>query len=312
MISRALAEGFRGALADGLHPAAWLWIELEPTLVDVNVHPAKREVRFHRPIDVRDAILEAVAAGLRPPAPVVTRRVEPSAIELFASEAVEIAPVIASFQAPQPQLVDWQAPITPEAVLPLPKSTGPAFRVIGMLQQRYAVLESEDGLVLFDPKAARERIFYEQLLNHGDGVLDTQGLLVPVLLELDPRDLELVLRERSALEDAGIEVEAFGGNTLQIRSLPACLAVEDPRAFLGALMDELLHDPAPGARFALDRLARMLAKKAAALVLPRLAETQPLLAELFACELPYCAADGRPTLTEFSMKELDRRFGISK
>jgi DNA mismatch repair protein MutL len=310
VISRALAEGFRGALADGLHPAAWLWIELEPTLVDVNVHPAKREVRFHRPIDVRDVILEAVAAGLRPPAPVVTRRVEPSAIELFASEAVEIAPVIASFQAPQPQLVDWQAPITPEAVLP--KSTGPAFRVIGMLQQRYAVLESEDGLVLFDPKAARERIFYEQLLNHGDGVLDTQGLLVPVLLELDPRDLELVLRERSALEDAGIEVEAFGGNTLQIRSLPACLAVEDPRAFLGALMDELLHDPAPGARFALDRLARMLAKKAAALVLPRLAETQPLLAELFTCELPYCAADGRPTLTEFSMKELDRRFGISK
>ena len=312
VISRALAEGFRGALADGLHPAAWLWIELEPTLVDVNVHPAKREVRFHRPIDVRDVILEAVAAGLRPPAPVVTRRVEPSAIELFASEAVEIVPVIASFQAPQPQLVDWQAPTTPEVVLPLPKSTGPMFRVIGMLQQRYAVLESEDGLVLFDPKAARERIFYEQLLNHGDGVLDTQGLLVPVLLELDPRDLELVLRERSALEDAGIEVEAFGGNTLQIRSLPACLAVEDPRAFLGALMDELLHDPAPGARFALDRLARMLAKKAAALVLPRLAETQPLLAELFACELPYCAADGRPTLTEFSMKELDRRFGISK
>ena len=312
VISRALAEGFRGALADGLHPAAWLWIELEPTLVDVNVHPAKREVRFHRPIDVRDVILEAVAAGLRPPAPVVTRRVEPSAIELFASAAVEIAPVIASFQAPQPQLVDWQAPTTPEAVSPLPKSAGPAFRVIGMVQQRYAVLESEDGLVLFDPKAARERIFYEQLLNHGEGVLDTQGLLVPVLLELDPRDLDLVLRERSALEDAGIEVEAFGGNTLQIRSLPACLTVEDPRAFLGALMDELLHDPAPGARFALDRLARILAKKAAALVLPRLAETQPLLAELFACELPYCAADGRPTLTEFSMKELDRRFGISK
>jgi DNA mismatch repair protein MutL len=317
VISRALAEGFRGALADGLHPAAWLWIELEPTLVDVNVHPAKREVRFHRPIDVRDAILEAVSAGLRPPAPLLPRRVEPSAIELFASEAVEIAPVIASFQAPQPQLVEWQPaqasePVVVAAEPPPSKNTGPAFRVIGMLHHRYTVLESEDGLVLFDPKAARERIFYEQLLNHGHGVLDTQGLLVPVLLELDPRDLDLVLRERSALEDAGIEVEAFGGNTLQIRSLPACLAIEDPRSFLGALMDELLHDPAPGARFALDRLARMLAKKAAALVLPRLVETQPLLAELFTCELPYCAADGRPTLTEFSMKELDRRFGISK
>ena len=63
VISRALAEGFRGAVSDGMYPAAWLWIDLEPTLVDVNVHPAKREVRFHRPVDVRDAILEAVSVG---------------------------------------------------------------------------------------------------------------------------------------------------------------------------------------------------------------------------------------------------------
>ncbi len=166
--------------------------------------------------------------------------------------------------------------------------------------------------MLFDPKAAKERIFYEKLLNHGDGGLETQGLLVPVLLELDPRDLDLVLRERMALQEAGIEVEAFGGNTLQIHSLPACLPVEDPRPFLGALMDELLHDSSPGARFAIDRLARVLAKSTSALVTPRLAETRPLLAELFACELPYCASDGRPTLTEFSMKELDRRLGIAR
>jgi DNA mismatch repair protein MutL len=77
-------------------------------------------------------------------------------------------------------------------------------------------------------------------------------------------------------------------------------------------MDELLHDAAPGARFALDRLAKVLAKKASALVVPRFSEARSLLAELFLCELPYCAADGRPTLTEFSMKELDRRFGIGK
>ena len=72
VISRALAEGFRGAVSDGQHPAAWLWIDLEPALVDVNVHPAKREVRFHRPLDVRETILEAVLEGLRPPAPVVS------------------------------------------------------------------------------------------------------------------------------------------------------------------------------------------------------------------------------------------------
>jgi DNA mismatch repair protein MutL len=173
-------------------------------------------------------------------------------------------------------------------------------------------MESESGLVLFDPKAAWERIYYEKILNHGEGGLETQGLLVPVLLELDPRDLDLVLRERMALQDSGIEVEAFGGNTLQIRSLPACLAVSDPRPFLGALLDELLHDSAPGARFAVERLARILAKRASLLVIPKLSETQSLLTDLFACELPYCAADGRPTLTECGMRELDRRFGGGK
>ncbi len=312
VISRALAEGFRGALADGLHPAAWLWIELEPTLVDVNVHPAKREVRFHRPLDVRDVILEAVAAGLKPPAPVVA--VRPS-LEMLAREAVEVAPAVVRFHAPQPLFPDFResvAPATQEEVV-VPVGGGvPEFRVVGMLHQRFVILESGDGLVLFDPKAARERIFFEKLTRHDGGVLETQGLLVPVLLELDPRDLDLVLRERMALQEAGIEVEAFGGNTLQIRSLPTCLPVDDPRPFLGALMDELLHESTPGARFALDRLARVLAKRASALVSPKLEETRPLLAELFACELPYCAADGRPTLTEFGMRELERRFGISR
>jgi DNA mismatch repair protein MutL len=297
VISRALAEGFRGAISDGMYPAAWLWIDLEPTLVDVNVHPAKREVRFHRPVDVRDTILEAVAVGLRPAVPVLTRTER--------AATVEILPAVVKFHAPQTNL-----PELVEEVTPLPAAGGaPIFRLVGMLHQRFILLEGEDGLVLFDPKAAKERIYFEKIMHHGDGVLETQGLLVPVLLELDPRDLDLVLRERMALQDAGIEVEAFGGNTLQICSIPACLPVADPRSFLGALMDELLHDSAPGARFALDRLARVLAKKAASLVIPKLGETVPLLAELFTCELPYCAADGRPTLTEFSMKELERRFG---
>jgi len=303
VISRALAEGFRGALADGLHPAAWLWLDLEPTLVDVNVHPAKREVRFHRPLDVREAILEAVSEGLRPPAPTPPALVE-----------TPTRPLPPVFHAPQPMLETWVKPAPPATVETPPAPGGPApdFRILGMLRQRFVVLESDDGLVLFDPKAAKERIFYETLQRQRDGSPAAQGLLVPVLLEMDPRDLDLLLRERAALADAGIELESFGGNTVQIRSLPACLGIEDPRGFMGGLLDEMLHDPVSGARFTRERLARMLAKRAAALVLPKLAETQPLLAELFACELPYCAADGRPTLTEFGMRELERRFGIVK
>lgn len=321
VISRALAEGFRGAVTDGMHPAAWLWLDLEPTLVDVNVHPAKREVRFHRPLDVRDAILEAVMGGLKPPAPsmpIVPSHVETMPPAALRPEAPVPLPVASGFHAPQAVLPSWEDLISVSGEVELQEAESvqggeaPDFRIIGMLQNRFVIMESADGLVLFDPKAAKERIFYESLMRQRDGGPAAQGLLVPVLLELDPRDLDLLLRERIALADAGIEVEAFGGNTVQIRTLPACLGIENPRSFLGAILDELLHDPFSGARFALDRLARILAKRAAALVEPRLIEARPLLVELFTCELPYCTADGRPTLTEFGMRELERRFGLAK
>ncbi|MEI6606222.1 MAG: DNA mismatch repair endonuclease MutL [Verrucomicrobiota bacterium] len=350
VIARALAEGFRGALADGMYPAAWLWIDLEPSLVDVNVHPAKREVRFHRPIDVRETILAAVLAGLKPPSPPPLRRVEPER-----GPAVGAAHIARQSQndghGPSPQQNDghgqpsqdaaptvarpWQSRVQRELLLvpassataaatdhelevagEVPPNPGdasaPLFRVMGLLHHRLVVMESEDGMVVFDPKAARERIYYEKLLNQRSGMLETQSLLVPVLLELDPRDLDLVLRERMALAEAGIEVEAFGGNTLQVRCLPACLPVDDPRAFLGALMDELLHEAAPGMRFAFERMARLLARRAAALVSPKLAEVELLLADLFTCELPYCTPAGRPTLSEFAMSELERRFGAGR
>jgi DNA mismatch repair protein MutL len=323
VISRALAEGFRGAVAEGLHPAAWLWLDLEPMLVDVNVHPAKREVRFHRPHAVRDAILEAVMLGLRPSAVVPPKRPElsngPAACAVVSAAAPVVAPVMTGLRVPQALLPAWQAGASAAATLPraevvsAPGGGAPEFRILGLLLWRFVVLESADGLVLFDPRAAKERIFYESLLRERQGAPASQGLLVPVLLEMDPRDLDLLLRERLALAEAGIEVESFGGNTVQIRALPTCLGVDDARSFLAVVLDELLHDPVTGAaRFAYERLARVLAKRAAILVEPRLAEAHSLLAELFACELPYCTPDGRPTLTEFGMRELDRRFGIAR
>jgi DNA mismatch repair protein MutL len=325
VISRALAEGFKGALSEGLHPAAWLWIDLEPALVDVNVHPAKREVRFHRPLDVRDAILEAVSAGLRPAAPpvavpaavlpVAAPWVAPAALPPLSAAAVpeRSGDATKSFPARpvEPLLpLELAAPMVPD---PISAAGGaPDFRVIGLLHGRWVLLESEDGLVLFDPAAARDRILYEALLRGREGGLETQGLLIPVMLELDPRDLDLVLRERAALEKAGLEVEPFGGNTLRLLSLPACLPVEDPREFVAALMDDLLEGGSPSSRFAFDRLARVLARRAAMGIRAHLSEAQALLAELFTCDLPYCTADGRPTLSEISLKEIDRRFGNSR
>ena len=301
-VTKGLAEGFRGNLQEGLHPAAWLWLDIEPKLVDVNVHPAKREVRFHRPYEVRDLIAATVAECLRPAPKVAPPQTNPPEAK---GDETGSRPV---FHQVQPEMELAHDP--QESATYVRKS--PDFRIIGMLQERYVIMESGDGLVLFDPKAARERVVFEQLAKGRSAGMETQNLLVPLLFELDPRDLDLLLREKMALMEAGIEIEAFGGNTLQIRSLPACIGLDDPKELLDGMLEELLHGTIAAGRFAFERVARIMANKAAQRVIPRLGEATALLEELFHCDLPYCAADGRPTLTEYNRKDIDRRFGIGR
>ena len=330
-ISRGLAEGFRGALADGLHPAAWLWIDMEPSLVDVNVHPAKREIRLHRPHELRDVLTEAVREGLakaeaakRPvfkaapvmPAPV--RQVDERPVFHGPSREAQEPSIPRAASAPREwpasvpvqRMFEVMAPAAPVAVPEVEEeSKAPPFRYVGTLHDRFAILESEDGLVLLDPRAARERILYERWLHDADGRgVESQTLLVPVLLEPGPRECELALRHRDEFAKAGIELEDFGSGTLRVGSLPDFLKLSDVRSFLAGLIDELAGGQLPGSRVAFDLLAKLLARRAALAESPRPHEALRLLGILFRCELPYCAPDGRPTLTEFSMRELERRF----
>lgn len=326
-ISRGIIEGFRGGLGEGLHPAAWLWIEIEPELVDVNVHPAKREIRLHRPHELREAVAEAVREGLGAgegrTASDRGRAVEHVAGTKGSANFVPLgSQPTAQRSWPKPAAVESQ-------VLPLEapgeetrggQSEWPSiefppsakrFRHIGELLGRYAILESEDGLVLLDPKAARERILYERWLSgNRETAVESQALLVPLLLEPGPREAELLLRHREMFGDAGFELEDFGGGTVRVAAVPDFLKSEDPAAFLIEVVDDLAAGARPTARFAFDRLAKVLARRAAIQEAARPEEAEALLEQLFRCELPYCGADGRPTLTEFSLRELGKRFSV--
>jgi DNA mismatch repair protein MutL len=202
------------------------------------------------------------------------------------------------------------SPATPLVeIAPEVLASHPAFRFIGTLHGRFAILESADGLVLMDPRAARERILYERWLALADGSgVESQLLLVPLLLEPGPREAELALRQREAFSRAGIEVGDFGSGTLRIGSMPAFLSLGDPRPFLMGLIDDLAEGISPGAKPAFEHFAKIIARRAAIAESPKPAEAAGLLPILFACDLPYCAPDGRPTLTEFSLRELERRF----
>jgi DNA mismatch repair protein MutL len=327
-IARGLSEGFKGGLMEGLHPAAWLWIEMEAALVDVNVHPAKREVRFHRSHEVREGIAAAVAQALHqqqrrshapPSAEVPAKQGQvrsffppPIAEEKPLSSQPPPAPAIA-IPAWMPQATQQEIPLPPQEntpPAPVQSTRGAAsFRWLGLLHQRFGLLESHDGLVIFDPRAARERIVYERILQAQKHGIESQGLLVPLLIDLDPREIDVVLRNQEGFATAGLELGDFGGGTLQVRSLPAFLHLTDPMAFVHEVVDDLLAGGTGGARLAYDKLARCLARRAGLQEIISADRAKELLEELFTCDLPYCGADGRPTLSEFSLRELDRRMG---
>lgn len=334
-ISRALRDGYRGAIVDGSHPAAWLWLDMDPGLVDVNVHPAKKEVRFHRPHEIRMLVADAVVQALRAQA-------KPVGLPQRAPDD-DFSPVqgkteVASAESPGPQApmtretgVSQGAPASTErrpASFPYKVQSqqeledasgaklyeGPNFNVIGPLHDRYIVLEGDEGAVLLDPVAARERITYEELLaavNADGGVISSQGLLVPELLELEAVDADLVIRHADHFADAGIQVESFGGNTVTVSSIPSFVKVSDVRGFLIELVDEL-HATAgtrKGKAVAYESFAQGVARRVGKREPCSIDHTDTLLASLFSCDLPYCTPDGRPTLIHISLNELDRKFG---
>ncbi len=316
LVFRALEEVCRGVLPEGRFPGAWLWLEMDPRLVDVNVHPAKREVRFHREGELRSLVAEAVGTALRVPKqrPVVVGRGVESLPETVEAVRPEVGVVEQKFERMGPAeswTVESQPEFPREAEEVVAKA--PSFRVVGSVCGEYVVLEAHDGLVLLDPAAARERILYERFLRGAaEGRAESQGLLVPVLLELDARDADAVLSNVDNFAEAGMEVESFGGVTVQLRALPALLADADPKALLLDLVDEMVDGVGKvGKRLTFERFAERLAAVGARGEKCRGEAARALLEELFACDLPYCSPGGRPTLVQISLSELARKFGKS-
>jgi len=318
-ISRAIREAFKGGLQEGLQPAAWLWILMDPALVDVNVHPAKREVRFAEPAQVRIAILDAIEQALRP------KDVEAPGILVEKNRPLQLGQdedsqevILEGEKAPVPSLptvntIAWRHEEQKELkVTPEQTSKIPAFRIVGTLSKRYALLEGEEGLVLLEPQAARERIFYERLISD-QGEIESQGLLVPVLLELDVRDVDLLMRFREHFDQAGFTLELFGGQTVTISAAPSFLNRKDIKRALIDLVD-LVIDREGSSR--VKRLAYEGFASKVSYVLARQdgwseSSLSALLDDLFKCDLPYCDPAGRPTLVQISFQELDRKFGKS-
>ena len=367
LINRAIRDGY-GGFPTGLHPALFLYMEVEPALVDVNVHPAKKEVRFRRSADVVNTIVEAIANTLQKHArQEIHAAAEPEPERTLPAHsttapygeipacstnpgsafpaAARPAPASSAAQPPLSSSArQSHGPVRPPTLRAIPLKQVPAtqgkldfhrqedeetarnahenaaserdasagFSYLGTLRQQFALFETPEGLVLMHPKAARERIIFERLRARREAPMPSQQLLDPVVLDLDPRDFAVIRQFAPHFDQAGMVVTPFGQNTIRIESIPALLELENARAFLLELVDRLTQSEFSrnAKRVAYETFIGEFARKSAwrERISPHRAPA--ILKDLLACEVPYCTPGGKPTLVNYSVPEIKRKFGL--
>lgn len=344
VIGHAMREGYHTLLPRDRYPSVFLFLILDPGLVDVNVHPAKKEVRFRRPTEVRDALIAAIRGALESGGARLTPG--PSALDLSSGPGarpgfrpaaeeslirIEDLPPTRSFRYPR-------LPMTPPApgadrgaaAVP-PRTRGPEAkaapaeteagggspwawcRILGQIGSLYVILETEDGFVIMDPHAAHERVLFEKFMKAVEGRrIETQGLLMPVTVELTPQDALRVRKSLELLKQMGFGVAEFGGDTFVVDAMPALFSGVSPREFLADLAQVLEQAGARGGsgRWREEAVAQA-ACKAAVKSRDRLTlvAIEQLVIDLAAAQMPYTCPHGRPTLIFHSFKELNRKFG---
>jgi DNA mismatch repair protein MutL len=311
-INGALMEGYRESVPQGRYPVAFIFIECDPAQVDVNVHPAKREVRFRSEALVRGFIIRAVLGRLREGADRVPA--QPPMV-LGAPEALP-APFHSWTPTHSSALVQVDRAEEPPAA-PAAGATGGgeganSWRFLGGAFSSYLVFEAPNGVVLLDRRAAHERIWYERLKAQfeSEGV-PVQRLLISITLELSPVLSAILVDHRDFLSRHGLEIVEFGRHFFRIEALPSWLEPGDAEAFVRDLLGAVREGriPASNVELAREELARLASSKA--IRLPPVtgdAVAQSVLRDLFATSTPGSSPAGRPTYVELNHSELARRF----
>ncbi len=327
-LNTALLHAYHTLLMVGRYPLAAVFLSVDPENVDVNVHPAKAEVRFRNQDKVFGFVQRSIRKALLAYAPVPsiattiwgghtrqdstnsTAGIDP-AWELAHDQQLMVGGGQLEGGANRVVPAD-QDLSTANRQLVTPGGTVPLLRLIGQIGATYLVAEGPDGLYLIDQHAAHERVLFEKLMTQQQTRnIPSQALLAPQVVHLPAAHAQLLEGHLEILRQLGFEVEAFGANAFQVRAMPALFTGSDPSAALRALVEDFEEDEAPlqtevEARLA-ARVCKRLAVRAGQVLAPE--EQRALISDLEACQSPRTCPHGRPTMIHLSVETLERQFG---
>ena len=303
MLAFALEEAYQGLLMVGRHPIAVVNISLPPQDIDVNVHPAKSEVRFRNERDVFTSIHKAVRDTLAIQASMPT-------LDTLSRQPLQVSSAerTFAFDAKSEESVVKAPLATPPSAEPVAKSL-PILRVVGQMSNTYIIAEGPDGMYLIDQHAAHERVLFEKIRNERMRcAIEIQGLLQPVTVELTVRQQELMESQSEALSEYGFGIEHFGERTYLVRSVPALLKGQNVAQSLVEVLDFLAEGEKGDRR---EEIAISLACHGAVRAGQALSheEMRDLIRQLEQASQPRTCPHGRPTMIHLSSLQLEKGFG---
>ena len=322
LVAHAVRQAYADVLFHGRHPAFVLFLELDPRRVDVNVHPAKHEVRFRDGRLVHDFVfktlheaLSSTRAGLATANDAVAATPAASAwAPMQSSMSLPVREVLPAYAAlyGEPASADGVAPIAPPMPATDEAATPPLGYALAQLHGVFILAENQQGLVLVDMHAAHERITYERLKSAQDGEgIRSQPLLVPLTLAVAEREADVAEQHAAALSALGFELRRSGPQSLSLRAVPALLADLDPRVLaLDVINDLREHGDSRRIEEVRNELLADLACRTSVRANRRLTlpEMNALLRDMESTERSGQCNHGRPTWVQLSKAELDRFF----
>ncbi len=326
MLYGALRAAYQDLLSRDRHPAAALFLDCDPKLVDINVHPAKSEVRFRDPGLVRGLIVSglrhALAEGGHRASSTVSEaalgalRPEPTGARVYQMDkrpapSTGFSEFQNSFSAriePNPDTGEARAQERDKA----PSEDQPLGAARAQLHENYIVTQTEDGVVIVDQHAAHERLVYEKLKAQvSENGVTAQALLIPDIIDLGEADAERLLQEAAALSDLGFTIEPFGPGTIAIRETPAILGPCDAPAILRDILDELIDQgESTSIRNRIDAILSRVACHGSIRSGRRMSaeEMNALLRQMEATPHSGQCNHGRPTYVELKLSDIEKLF----
>ena len=315
----AVLDAYHGRIQKGRYPPAFLFLEIEPQEVDVNVHPAKREVRFRNDGVIRRFVLGAITETLtaatvddRPKvdlgAPAAKNEIDPVRPS---KPSVFLGPISTKPRAAKtstgPRITESQKLAEPTKV------NTTSWRLISILKKQYGLFDTPRGLVMLHIRYADQRVRFERILkSYKESAPPSQSLLIPQAIELEPLASEALLTHLDLINKQGFQVEEFGRHFYRIESLPAWLEPEQAEDFIRDMID-LLRQRGESRKQS-ELIWESVAKLAVGGSYRRKdtmseAAVQQLAETLITCETPHTSPFGKPTFNEITWSEWERRFG---